>query len=237
MMLRIGITGAVIPLACGEDVPEIFKGLFENDVPVKAEVGIVVPPPELDSYIAKVEAAARENSEWFQNYSSASEPGTPLPYHENLGLSRAEYDEYLALWRKREFRPIEEVILLLRKNASGAWSVVATGEAGVISTLRFDPETKNFRSPNGELKRLDDVKTHPDSILGEWSGAEWRLEKESLFGETKENIAIGKFADGKYGIMIYRAQEISSEGTRLMDRSMVVRFVLGEAGQMRQPGP
>lgn len=228
---------AFLGLSClhAENVPEIFKGLFEQDVPVRAQIGTVIPPAEIDKYIAKVETAARQDPEWFKTYSTSFAPGTPLAFHEKLGLTRAEYDEYIALWRKREFRTVEEVMLLLRKSSGNTWTVTATGEAGAISTLRFNPETGNFRSPNGELLRIEDIKADAESILGEWSGPEWRYEEETSFGITKENIAFGTFADGKNGLIIYRVQEISTEGTRLMDRSLVVRFALGAAGQVLPP--
>lgn len=217
-----------------DEVPDVFKGLFEKDIPVRAQIGMVVPPTEIDKHIAKVEAAARQHPEWFREYSTASSPGTPLPYHEKLGLTRLEYDDYIALWRKREFRPMEEVMLMLRKSSGDTWSIISTGEAGAISTLRYQLDTGNFRSPNGELTRIEDIKTEPDSILGEWSGPEWKFEEETSLGLTKENLAMGKFADGKHGLIVYRVQEVSSEGTRLLDRSLVIRFALGAAGQIKR---
>jgi hypothetical protein len=57
---------------------------------------------------------------------------------------------------------------------------------------------------------------------------EWRFEEETSLGKTKENFALGRLADKKYGIIIYRAQEISTEGTRLLDKSLIVRFALGQ---------
>lgn len=222
------------PALFAAEVPEVFKGLFEKDVPVRAHIGMVVPPAEIDKHVAKVEAAARQDPEWFKEYSTTSSPGTPLPFHEKLGLTRAEYDDYIALWRKREFRAMEEVMLLLRESSGETWTIIATGEAGAISTLRYQPEADTFRSPNGELARIDDIKAEADSILGEWTGPEWRFEEETSLGQTKENFAIGRFADGKHGLVVYRVQEVSTEGTRLMDRSLVIRFTLGEAGQIRK---
>lgn len=222
------------PTLLADEVPEVFKGLFEKDVPIRAHIGMVVPPAEIDKHVAKVEAAARQDPEWFQEYSTASSPGTPLPFHEKLGLTRPEYDDYIALWRKREFRPIEEVMLLLRKSTGDNWSIIATGEAGAISTLRYQSESDTFRSPNGELARIEDIKAEADSILGEWGGPEWRFEEETGLGQTKENFALGRFADGKNGLVVYRVQEVSTEGTRLMDRSLVIRFALGAAGQIRK---
>jgi len=217
------------------EIPEVFKGLFEEEIPVRASIGVVVPPPEIEKYIAKVESAARKNPEWFKEYSTTAKPGIPLPYHENLGLTKEEYDEYLGLWKRREFKGKEDVMLVLRKTFGDTWSITASGEAGAISTLRYDPETDTYQSPNGVLKRLEDIEAGADSILGAWTGKEWRFEETTGLGKTKENFAIGKFTDTGFGVVVYRVQEISTEGSRLLDKSLVVRFPLGKAGHLKLP--
>jgi hypothetical protein len=219
------------------EVPKAFSGLFEQDIPVKGQVGMVLPPPEIDKYVAKVETAARKDPKWFREFSGSAKPGLPLPYDERLGLTKEEYAEYLALWNKREFKPTEEVMLLLRQSAAGSWSITSTGKASSISTLRYVDKYDLFRSPNGELKRLDDIKADSTSILGEWGGHEWKFEEETSLGKTKENLALGRFADNKYGLIVYRVQELSTEGTRLLDKSLVVRFPLGKVGQVKETKP
>ena len=101
----------------------------------------------------------------------------------------------------------------------------------------FDPKADVFHSPNGDLKRIEDIKPDANSILGEWSGREWKFEEETSLGKTKENIALGRFAGNKYGIIVYRIQELSSEGTRLLDKSLVLRFPLGKAAPAVAPAP
>ena len=63
-----------------------------------------------------------------------------------------------------------------------------------------------------------------DSILGAWKGKEWRFQEETGLGTIKENLALGQTADGKFGMVVYRAQELTSSGTRLLDKSLVIRF-------------
>jgi hypothetical protein len=194
---------------------------------------MVAPPKEIEKFIAKVEIAARKNPEWFKQHSAAAAPGVPLPYHENLGLTKEEYDEYIVLWAKREFKSNEEVLLVLRKTLGDTWTLTATGSAGIISTLRYDATKGNFRSPSGIMEPLDDIKTDEKHILGAWSGKEWRFQETSLLGITKQNFAIGRFDKTEYGIIIYRAQEVSPEGNSIYDQSLVLRFALGKAGQIK----
>jgi hypothetical protein len=219
------------------EVPKVFGGLFVQDVPIKGQVGMVLPPAEIDKFVAKVEAAARKDPKWFREFSSQNKPGIPLPYDERLGLTKEEHAEYLALWNKREFKPTEEVMLLLRQSAGGTWALTSTGGASAISTMRYVEKDDIFRSPNGDLKRIDDIKAEPTSILGEWSGHEWKFEEETTLGKTKENVAVGRFGDNKYGLIVYRVQELSTSGTRLLDKSLVIRFPLGKAVLVKAPAP
>lgn len=209
-----------------EAPPKVFEGLLREGAAVKGRIGMVVPPKEIDIYIAKVEAAARKDSAWFREFSAKSKPGVPLPYDERLGLTKEEYAEYLALWAKREFKSGEEVMIMLRPGVGGLWSLAATGGAGALSTLRYEAAKDVFRSPNGELKRIADIKADPASILGEWTGSEWRFEEETSLGRTKENFAIGRMAGDRFGLIVYRVQELSAEGRPLLDRSLVIRFPL-----------
>ena len=47
------------------EVPKVFAGLFEQDVSVRGQIGMVEPPREISKYVAKVEAAARKDPKWF----------------------------------------------------------------------------------------------------------------------------------------------------------------------------
>jgi hypothetical protein len=238
------LTALVAPAAFAADVPKAIAFL-PKDAFIKGAITVVLPPAELDAYVAKVEAAAAKDPEWFKEHSKKSSPGVPLPYDAKIGLTEAEYEEYLKLWDGREFKAVEAVILQLKESSDGKWSITAAvgggGQEGggslPISTLKYDPEKDVFISPNGTLKRLEDVSADKRSILGEWNGHEWRFEEETSLGKTKENFALGKTGDGMFGMIVYRMQEISSEGTRLYDKSLVLRFPMGEAGILKPQAP
>lgn len=235
MKLHVFSAVAALVLPATAQTPKIFSGLLSAEVPVRGQIGMVVPPQEIDKFMAKVETAARKNPEWFKKHSENAKPGIPLPYDPQLGLTKEEYEEYLKLWEKRDFKAVQDVVVMLRKSSGGDWTFTATGDAAVLTTLRFDPASGNFRSPNGEMKRLEDIKADETSVLGAWTGSEWKFEEETGIGKTKENLAIGKFADNKFGVIVYRAQEVSSSGARLLDKSLVIRFPLGKAGIYKAP--
>ncbi len=207
-----------------EGTPKIFEGLLTKDKPVRAQIGLIIPPSEIDKYVAKVAAARRKNPAWFEEQEAKVQPGIPLPYHENLGLTKEEYDEHMKLWGQREFKANEEVVIMVRESSDKTWIISGTGTAGTLSTLRYQPSTDSFRSPNGKLERIADIDAPAESALGAWKGKEWRFIEETSLGVTKENIALGQTGDGKYAMVVYRVQELTSAGTRLLDKSMVIRF-------------
>ena len=201
-------------------VPKIFAPYFIKDKPVMGEVGAVVPPKEINKYIAKVQTAAKLNPAWHKEYAIKSKPGLPLPWHENLGLTKDEYDEYLKLWDQRQFKVSQKVFIRLEESKPGEWMIRVSGVGMPITLLRYYTETDLFKSPNGNLKRLEDINASERSILGAWKGQEWSFEEKSDFSWTIENIAVGKFNDGKYCLLIYRIQEKVSS----YDKSLLIRF-------------
>lgn len=214
--------------AAGQSAPAVLGKYLKPDVAVRGQVVRVEPPKEIKEFVKKVEDAAKKDPVWFKAYSKEAKAGVPLPYHEKLGLSKKEYDTYLKLWDARKIVPLKDgnVIVRLEEPADGEWMVRVSGKGTPISLLRYQEADDTVVSPNGVLTRLDDIAADPRSILGEWTGHEWKFEEEDGLGLTKENFAIGKLADNKWGLIVHRLQSISPAGRLLFDRSLVVRFPL-----------
>ncbi len=211
------------PVAAESEVPQVLAAYFDKEKTIAGEVGAIMPPEEINKYIAKVQTAAKENPEWYAEFSKEAKPGIPLPWHQNLGLSKEEYEDYLKLWDQRQFKTRQQVVIRLEEPKPGEWMIRVSGVGMTISLLRFNPETGNFKSPNGELKRIADIDAEERSILGAWTGQEWRYENKSEFISTRENLALGTYKDGEHCLLIYRLQE-STSGRRLADKSLVIRF-------------
>ncbi|MBK1834501.1 hypothetical protein [Roseibacillus ishigakijimensis] len=217
--------------ATAQKVPTVFADYLEPDVAVKGEVVVVVPPDEIQQYIRKVDEVRKADPEWFAEYSEKAKPGVPLPFHEKLGLSEEEYADYLELWdqRKMEAVPQGEVIVRLEQAEEGLWRIRVTGVGSDITTMLYNPADDTYTTTSGVMKRIEDIAADKRSILGAWTGKEWKMELEDSFGTTKENLAIGKLADGSFGLLVYRIQEVSTSGRRLFDKSMVIRFAIKQS--------
>jgi hypothetical protein len=85
--MKLQATLALISLAANlsaAEIPKIFAGLFQPDTPVKGQIGAVLPPPEIDKYVAKVEASARKDPKWFREFSSKTKPCAKESIHKPL---------------------------------------------------------------------------------------------------------------------------------------------------------
>jgi len=212
------------------EVPKVLGDYLKLDAGIKGEIFAVTPPEEINLYVGKVKEAADKDPEWFSEYSVAAKSGVPLPFHEKLGLTKEEYKKYRELWDQRKFEAIQPVGIRLEKVGED-YMVRVTGRAAKISLLRFKVKEGIFKSPNGVMKRIEDIDAAPDSILRAWTGHEWKYEEKTSLGTTKENFAIGKAVDGKYGLIVYRLQDVSSTGRTLYDNSVVIRFALPTKGK------
>lgn len=222
-------TLAILATSCLAETPKVFAGLLEPNVPVRAEIGTIQPPQEIEKYQAKLQAAQNKDPKKFREYVAQLQPGSPLPYNEVLGLTKEEHAEYTALLQKAQFTPYAQTILLLRPGTNQSWNLIATDKASPISTLRYSQTTDTFSSPSGTLTRTPDIKADPNSALGPWTGYEWRFTEETELEKSKQDIAIGKLADGKYGVLIYMNQSITTSGTKLQDTNLLIRFPLAKS--------
>ncbi len=191
---------------------------------VKGDIVTVVPPEEIHNYLKKVDEASRKDPAWFEEHSKKARPGVPLPYDPKLGLSEAEYAEYLKLWDSRKFVSQAKVTIMLNDLGEDVWQLSVSGPGMPIRLLRYNAKDDAWKSSNGALKRIKDINADERSILGGWRGKEWKMEKEDTFVKAKENIAIGRDTKGKYGLIVYRYQEVDGAGRRVFDESMVIRF-------------
>lgn len=212
-------------IASAAEMPDVLAKHFKADEPVKAQVIMVVPPKEFEKFVQKLSQAAQKNPEWFEEHAANNTDGSPIPeYHENLGMSSEEYDKYVALWDSREVKKIEDISLMVTESGEGEWKLNGTGAANSLSLIRYIAAENQFKSPNGVLESINDINAPAKSLLGAWTGKEWRYQSENSLTKMKENLALGTSEDGKYGMLIYRLQEVTNSGRPLFDKSLVIRF-------------
>src|SRR6266536_4665581 len=88
------------------------KGAVTDAVYVQIE-----PDPALDDYGRRVREAREKNPEWFIEYARKHQkPGfAPLPYHENFGVSKQEYEHFIQ--PMNHFREVKRKEIKIRRSS------------------------------------------------------------------------------------------------------------------------
>ena len=126
----------------------------------------------------KFQQSIRDNYDWFLEYSQqAVEPGKPMPYHKNLGLTKSEYEELQGLMENIELASSGVVeyaiahgdhkIVLEPVDTVNDLTVILDFEA---NQSFFDNQTLTF----GDTIIVDDP---ANGFKSEWSGYQWTFEQ------------------------------------------------------------
>lgn len=194
---------------------------------VQAEFIQVEEDPSGAEFKMVLAESQKKDPAWFTEHLKDGKPGTPIAYHEKL-MTKEQYEGYLQAWKKRKIVALKDkagknvrIAVLLTKESNGKYVINIPDVP--VSLLEYDPETNAFASMTGDLNFLEKIDAPEDSSLGAWTGYEWLGKKEGAFDSLKQNFAIGRTANGKFGYLIYRTVQ-SSANQVISQKSFVLRF-------------
>ena len=210
------ITSLSLATACltAGEPPAILGQYLEANKVAKGEVVQLDIPVEFLKFRELLKQAEKADPEWYKKLQEKAGKDNPIPpYDAKLGMTKAEYDKYVALWEERSYKRVEkgEVQLMLTEDDEDEWVINVSGKGMPVSLLKYVAKKDQFDSSNGTLLRIADIKSPKESIYRAWNGQEWRFFNDGDLVKTKENIAIGRTGDGRYGLLIYSLQELSGE--------------------------
>lgn len=221
------IAGAASVASAQEKGTNFLLEFLDVNKPVQAEFIQVHPDPSMEIYGKLIEAARKKDAKWFDEHQSSAQAGTPIPYHEKL-MTKKEYDSYLKAWNNRKIEPVKgddgkpvRMPVKLTKEPNGNYVINIPDLP--LCLLQYSPKTNTFSSMLGELQFLENVDAPAESSLRAWTGYEWKGVKKGTFDTTKQNFAIGRTGDGKYGYIIHRVQQFCATKS-LSDKRFVLRF-------------
>ncbi len=157
---------------------------------------------------------------------SKIQPGEPIPNDARLGWTDESYAEYMKVWKKRQIRVVGNVGLGLYHAGNNIWNLVSMNQKSQplpLSTLRYDAQKKEWKSPNGVLKLKGDVTFDDTNMYGAWSGKEWVLESKTMLSTLTETLVLGKTKDKRNIYFVYHKVEKDGEGRLIDNQSVVLR--------------
>lgn len=173
-------------------------GKWSEYVPVsgraRADVMILGAPREVNKIGQQIQAAAKQNSAWYRAYAAKAEPGKPLPYHKNLGITEDEYKRFLAGVNQMVLLKSGEVILTFEVTTNG--TIILKGIPGKPphNHVTYSSTADVVNTVYGELKEFTAIdQNNEKSPTGRWVGVQWKIERVS----SDQDFAAVKFAIGR----------------------------------------
>jgi hypothetical protein len=186
--------------------------------------------PRQAALTLKFNNAIKSNYEWFLEYAKTIPDGKPMPYHENLGLTKAEYNELLV-----HFKNIEVVstgtgnIQIEQKGDTIIFK--SRGNLNNFNSLKID--TKSNVAVYGQYKMVvsDTLDVPEGNALGsKWKGYSWTFKvTANLDIDSIEDLSKVKLKE--YELIIGRLEKngktyLSLSGKEIRNGTKPVDFEL-----------
>lgn len=238
---------AMLSVAVCAESPGALEGYFPTDGTLKQ--GTAVRPvftkefAELQrSFASKVASLSEEKRKAFLE---GIAPDSVPDYDSEVWPDKAEYDKFVAEWKKSEIQPIAVVAVGLHSSGQNMWKVLSstidpkTRRQGplTIGALKYDAGKNAWISNNGELTAKSYTATDAN-IYGAQTGTEWNLSKEDALARTRETVRVTKTTDGKFVYLSYSfAEQSLITGASIAQGAYMLRFpIVTPAANMGTPG-
>lgn len=194
------------------------------------------------TFAAKVAALPAEKQ---QAFLEGLDPNSVPDYNADIWPNKADYDKFVAEWKKSVIQPVTEVAVGMQSSGQGVWRILsATVDARTrrtvpltISALKYDAKKNAWISNNGELTAKEYTATDAN-IYGAQTGTEWTLAKDDSLSRVREAVRVTKTTDGKFVYVSYAFTEQSAiSGASIAQGAYVLRFpIVTPAANMGTPG-
>jgi hypothetical protein len=193
---------------------------------VTVEVLEMWSPPRLTVLTQRLQQAIQADPAWWQEHVRKAVPGEPLPYDAKLGLTEAEYRDFLALTDSVQMKPVRTADIVIEPSPGG-WRFGTASSIAALRNVEIDTVTNVVHSQFGDLGAADPITPGAGQrATGPWGGPRWNLEvvdTTTLTG-TVAQFAIGKHTETGRTIIYYDAKRMNS-GQLTARESLFLRVV------------
>ena len=179
-----------------------------------ADVMAPVAPPRMAELAARLQQAAKADPEWFREQVKLSRPGEPLPYDARMGLTQAEYADFIAMSGQMTMEKQGEGEISIIAMGNDVFTVDGGSKMPDLKGVEIDFARKEVRTPYGVAKEQAPVNASAGSALGAWTGVEWkmaRLNPKTRTGATVK-FALGRLQPSGRSVIYYNVTKMDPVG-------------------------
>ncbi|OOG18766.1 hypothetical protein BWD42_02045 [Sphingobacterium sp. CZ-UAM] len=150
-----------------------------------AVLGIPRPNASQLAIVEKMKLAIKDNEDWFLHVMKELEPGQPIPYHKNLGISEAEYAAFMQFSQSVKMDKLGAIALkVIHRDSAVYFEPKDFGDYLKYLVIHLKDHTVMVDSLRllykGQIT-MDAKKT--TLVAGPWTGYSWQLEEYRKDGQ------------------------------------------------------
>jgi hypothetical protein len=193
---------------------------------VDVEILGIKTSDEFNKIHAKFTQSTKQNGPWFIDYIKANaQPGRPLPYHQNFGITKVEYERYHKLSKDVKLVPVSTGRLRFTEESKGR--IVIHGVDGLyeFDDTIIDTNRKQVITRWGTVPLDKPVHVGEESALGSWDGFAGRQQTGSVEDGTFSLVRIDVGRQTKTSLnLLCLSVRVVENGVKTVSVELPVRF-------------
>jgi hypothetical protein len=171
-------------------------------------------------------ASTKAKADWFLSYmKTVAQPGEPLPYHQDFGISKEEYEKYLSEIKQHKFEPVGMGRLRFIATSDGTTRIESVEGLRELDGLVFDLKHQRVETQWGTITLDNPVHTDENAALGSWIGFSGRQQSGEIESGAWRLLKfyIGRQTQSPHNIVCLSVR-VAENGVKTASVETVIRF-------------
>jgi hypothetical protein len=138
-------------------------------------------PKDLQEIVLRFQQSTVDRKEWFEDYYSKNfKQGEGLPYHENLGITKEEYQKIKDIEKMPPTIVVKSTAFVKANRNSNVFSFkTSENDIKFLETLKIDFRNEVLIFLNDTIPFSSEINAPVTTPFGEWHGYSWKKEISS----------------------------------------------------------
>ena len=165
--------------------------------------------PRVAELNARLTKAVQQDTQFFRTYMKTAGADGTLPWHAKMGLTEAEYREYLFLAKQVIPRKIGETVVVVSGD-SGRLVIDAGERVPALRQVVIHLDSGFAQTTLGKLTECADARSDEmQSLAGRWTGTRWSM-APGLGADVA--VTVGKMEASDRGILLSEMKYVDDAG-------------------------
>lgn len=197
-------------LVCSYALAEPFagklSGLIATPASTRAEVRVLGVSAEIREINERINRSTEKNQAWFEDYRSNLTPGNPIPYHQNLGVSEAEFQQLMGDGWSEELVSNGDTTLSFDWREDDVLKISGLPDEAPFDSVLYEPVSDTILTRYGQFKGSAPAEglVGTDESMA-WSGRVWTLKRKGSDGEVTLHFVMGRLKATDQSVLVHEA--------------------------------